>query len=205
MIDKKESQESIIPINGYVMVKFVALEEKKTAAGIIVPEGTFNNVIFKEDKIYKVEILKKSADCKDSIPVGHFALANQLSGFGVPTIEPGYIKLLHETSILMTNVDKEFSINTIVPHTGRALVEVTSKTDHTESGIYIPDGASLNTNFDASTLGGKVIAVSDDFSHGIRVGDHIRWDSYMGTQINIGSKEYRLVLTGEVVAIIASK
>lgn len=202
MWDKKEKQGSIKPINKHVSVLFTEVEERKSTGGIIIPKSVSDNqVTFKNEVIYKVEILKKAEDCDSMIPEKGFALMNQLSGFGIPTVEPGYVKIVHENSLLMLSETKEFNTQTIKPGQGRALVEVTSKVNKTESGILIPDGAQVSAKYDAATLGGKVISVADNIKS-LKVGDTIRFDCYMGTEIFIEDKEYRMVLECEVIAKI---
>lgn len=201
MIDKKEKQSSIKPVNKHVVVKFVELEEKKTASGVIIPKGTFEQVKFKGDKVYKVEILRKAEDCQEFIPSEGYALVNQLAGFGIPTVEEGYVKVVPESLLLMTSKEKEFKVENIQPQYQRALVKVTSKTDKTDSGIIIPEEANDNVKWDAMTLGGEVAAVSPDIKF-LKKGDKIRWDSYMGTEIYISGEEYRLVLESEIIAKI---
>ena len=202
MIDRKEKQSSIIPVKKHVLVKFVALEEKKTAAGVIVPKGSMDHIVFKEDKIYLVEILRKANDCKDWIPSNGFAIVNQLAGYGIPTVEDGYVKIVPESLILMTSKTKEMKLTEITPMYKRALVKINSKVEKTESGLYVPSNAKMNTNWDAATLGGEVVGVSPDIED-LKIGEHIRFDAYMGTEIHIEGEEYRLVLEDEIIAKIS--
>lgn len=202
MIDKKEFRDSVVPVNKHVSVLFKEQEQRKSEGGIIIPSTVSDNsVTFKGEKIYKVQILKKADNCSETIPSEGYALINQLSGFGIRTIEPGYVKLVHENSILMTSPTKDFTENTIEPGQGRALVRVTSKLSQTESGIIIPKEATSQLSYDAATLGGEVISVSKDITW-INVGMSIRFDCYMGTEIFIGDDEYRLVLESEILAKI---
>lgn len=203
MIDRKEKQGSIVPVNKNVLVKFVSVEENKTKAGIILPEESLNkNIYFKGDKVYKVEVLQKSDDCAEHTPSNGFAIVNQLSGFGIPTVEEGYVKIVPETELLMKSNDKDFKIGNILPQMGRALVKVTTQEEKTAGGIIAPKGANTNMNWSSATLGGEIISVSPDWECDYVVGDTIRFDAYMGTDISIDGEIYRLVIGNLVLCKI---
>ena len=204
MIDKKEFRDSIIPVNKHVAVLFEEIEQRKSKGGILIPSSIADfDVTFKGEKIYKVRILRKADNCSPLIPDSGYALINQLSGFGIRTIEPGYVKLVKDTSILMMSKTKEFTEKSICPGVGRALVKVTSKLVQTESGIIIPKGAQETVSYDAATLGGVVVSVSEDIIW-LKIGVEVRFDCYMGTEIHIGDDEYRLVLEDEILAEIVN-
>lgn len=202
MLDKKELRESILPVNRHVSVLFEEIEERKSSGGILIPSTAgAHEVTFKGERIYKVKMLKKAQDCWEHIPSEGYGLIHQLSGFGIRTVEPGYVKIVNENSILMTSKTKDFTEESIVPGKGRALVRITSKMSETESGIIVPKDATMNVSYDAATLGGQVISVSRDITW-LKPGMNIRFDCYMGTEIFIGGQEYRLVLEDEIIAQI---
>ncbi len=208
MIDTNERRDSIRPLNKNVKTMVIREDSQKTEDGILLAEGSDDfghQVRFKEDKLYIVEVLEKSKECMDITPDSGYAIVFQLSGFGIPTHEKGYIKMIHESMLLMSSKTKVFNEKTIVPGEGRALVRITStkveELDMEDSEVITNVGMEDNIKFEAPTLGGVVISVAKNVDW-VVPGDKIRFDSYIGSEILIGDETYRMVQVDELLAKI---
>ncbi len=85
------------------------------------------------------------------------------------------------------------------PNEDRVLVEAGEAETKTSSGIIIPDTAKEKPQK------GKVIAVGDglkDKPVTVKVGDHVLYGKYAGTEINIDGKEYLIMRNSDIFGII---
>jgi len=76
------------------------------------------------------------------------------------------------------------------PINGRILVKPSEPKDKTSGGIYLPDTAK------EKLLEGKVIALAQDATDEIAVGDLIIYKEFGGTEITSDGERY-ILLTGE--------
>lgn len=68
----------------------------------------------------------------------------------------------------------------------------------TESGIYLPENASA----DRSSKEGKVVAVGESDKIKVKVGQHIIYTRYGGTDIKIAGAEYSIVKNEDILAVV---
>jgi chaperonin GroES len=85
------------------------------------------------------------------------------------------------------------------PNEDRVLVEPAAAEEKTASGLFIPDTAKEKPQK------GKVIAVGDgvkDKPVTVKVGDHILYGKYSGTEITIDGNEYLIMRNSDIFGII---
>lgn len=88
---------------------------------------------------------------------------------------------------------------TIKPLADRVLVEPEQAESKTASGIIIPDTAK------EKPVKGKVIAVGagkKDEPTTVKVGDHVLYGKYSGTEIHIDGKDYLIMKEADIFAIV---
>lgn len=88
---------------------------------------------------------------------------------------------------------------TIKPLADRILVKNDKAETKTSSGIIIPDAAQEKTQT------ATVVAVgtgTDEVKITVKVGDHIMYDKYSGTQIKIDGEDHLILKMNDVIAII---
>jgi len=88
---------------------------------------------------------------------------------------------------------------TIKPLADRVLVEPVQAESKTASGIIIPDTAK------EKPVKGKVIAVGagkKDEPTTVKVGDHVLYGKYSGTEIQIDGKDYLIMKEADIFAIV---
>ena len=80
----------------------------------------------------------------------------------------------------------------------RVLVERVEETNKTSSGIIIPDNAK------EKPLNGKVVAISKEVEEEgvIVVGDSVVFAKYSGNEITLGTKEYLVMNTDDLLGIL---
>ncbi|MCS6981724.1 MAG: co-chaperone GroES [Flavobacteriales bacterium] len=87
----------------------------------------------------------------------------------------------------------------IKPLADRVLVEPAEAETKTASGIIIPDTAKEKPQR------GKVVAVGPgkkDEPMTVKVGDHVLYGKYSGTEVQIDGKEYLIMRESDIYAII---
>lgn len=87
----------------------------------------------------------------------------------------------------------------IKPLADRVLVEPSEAETKTASGIIIPDTAKEKPQR------GKVIAVGPgkkDEPMTVKVGDHVLYGKYSGTEVQIDGKDYLIMRESDIYAII---
>jgi len=85
------------------------------------------------------------------------------------------------------------------PNEDRVLVEAAEAETKTASGLFIPDTAKEKPQK------GKVIAVGEgvkDKPVTVKVGDHILYGKYSGTEITINGKEYLIMRNSDIFGTI---
>jgi chaperonin GroES len=85
------------------------------------------------------------------------------------------------------------------PNEDRVLVEAAAAEVKTASGLYIPDTAKEKPQK------GKVIAVGDglkDKPVTVKVGDHVLYGKYSGTELTIDGKEYLIMRNSDIFGTI---
>ena len=84
----------------------------------------------------------------------------------------------------------------IIPLGDRVLVKAKAVEEKTASGIYIPQTAQEKTQI------ATVVAVGDDESIKVKVGDEVIHDKYAGTQFKDNGEEYLILNYADILAII---
>jgi chaperonin GroES len=85
------------------------------------------------------------------------------------------------------------------PNEDRVLVEAAAAEVKTASGLYIPDTAKEKPQK------GKVIAIGDglkDKPVTVKVGDHVLYGKYSGTELTIDGKEYLIMRNSDIFGTI---
>ena len=80
------------------------------------------------------------------------------------------------------------------PINGRILVKPLEAKDKTSGGIYLPDTAKEKLQE------AKVIAVAEDATDEVAVGDHIIYKELTGTEVKIGGEDYILLIEDDLLA-----
>ncbi|HII29741.1 co-chaperone GroES [Candidatus Woesearchaeota archaeon CG08_land_8_20_14_0_20_47_9] len=84
----------------------------------------------------------------------------------------------------------------IKPLKNRVLVQPKESEEKTKGGIYVPDTAKEKTHE------GKVVAVGDSKKIRVRVGDHIIYEKYGGTEIEIDGEKHIILSSKDILAIV---
>jgi chaperonin GroES len=90
--------------------------------------------------------------------------------------------------------------NSFKPLADRVLIEPTAAEQVTASGIIIPDTAK------EKPLKGKIIAVGTgkpDEPMSVKVGDHVMFGQYSGTEIKIDGSNYLIMREADIYGIIS--
>ncbi len=82
----------------------------------------------------------------------------------------------------------------IQPINGRILVKPLEAKDKTSSGIYIPDTAKEKLQE------GEVVAVAEDATDEVAVGDRIIYKEFGGTEVEIEGEDYILLTEDDFLA-----
>ena len=72
----------------------------------------------------------------------------------------------------------------IEPIKGRILVKPIKANEKTSQGIYLPDTSKKKVNE------GKVVALAEDTSEEIAVGDHVVFKEFSGTEVKFEGEKY---------------
>ena len=84
----------------------------------------------------------------------------------------------------------------INPLGDRILVKAKAVEEKTASGIYIPQTAQEKTQI------ATVVAIGDDESIKVKVGDEVIHDKYAGTQFKDNGEEYLILNYADILAVI---
>ena len=84
----------------------------------------------------------------------------------------------------------------IVPLGERVLLKAKEAETKTAGGLFIPQTAQEKTQF------ATVVAVGDDESIKVKVGQTVLHDKYAGTQIKDNGETYLIVNSGDILAVI---
>jgi co-chaperonin GroES (HSP10) len=191
MYNKKEIAEMIKPLRGDVLVKVVP-PKTITKAGIII--NTNRDSAFSEILTYEAEVLRLGPKCKTSVKVGDIVEMDVFAGTAIPVEGDDYIKVIPETMIVgihdkpetMAEDAETLSIH-FKPNFERVLVLQNSLQPMTDGGIILTKQQS--SPFELETLGGEILAVSDDIADEWEVGEQVRFDGAAGTPVKFGDLE----------------
>ncbi len=75
----------------------------------------------------------------------------------------------------------------LVPIKGRILIKPIKDKEMTSSGIYLPDTSKKKDNE------GKVIAIAEDATEEIAIGDRIIYNEFSGTKVKFEGENYILL------------
>ncbi len=84
----------------------------------------------------------------------------------------------------------------IIPLGERVLLKAKASEEKTASGLFIPQTAQEKTQI------ATVVAIGDDESIKVKVGQQVLHDKYAGTQIKDGGEEYLIINAADILAII---
>ncbi|MDY5930469.1 MAG: co-chaperone GroES [Candidatus Ornithospirochaeta sp.] len=84
----------------------------------------------------------------------------------------------------------------VIPLGDRVLVKAKATEEKTASGLYIPQTAQEKTQI------ATVVAIGDDESIKVKVGQQILHDKFAGTQIKDGNDEYLILNNADILAVI---
>lgn len=84
----------------------------------------------------------------------------------------------------------------IIPLGDRVLLKAKATEEKTASGLYIPQTAQEKTQI------ATVVAIGDDETIKVKVGDEVLHDKYAGTQVKDGGDEYLIVNNADILAIV---
>ena len=84
----------------------------------------------------------------------------------------------------------------INPLGDRVLVKAKAVEEKTASGIYIPQTAQEKTQI------ATVVAIGDDESIKVKVGDEVIHDKYAGTQFKDNGEEYLILNYADILAVL---
>ena len=80
------------------------------------------------------------------------------------------------------------------PINGRILVKPIEAEEKTSGGIYLPDTAKEKLHQ------GEVIAVAEDATEEVAVGDRIIYKEFSGTEVKFDEEEYILLIEDDLLA-----
>ena len=84
----------------------------------------------------------------------------------------------------------------IIPLGDRVLLKAKEDETKTAGGLFIPQTAQEKTQI------ATVVAVGDDESIKVKVGQQVLHDKYAGTQIKDNGEEYLILGAGDILAVI---
>ena len=86
----------------------------------------------------------------------------------------------------------------IRPINGHVVVKPLEAEEKTPGGIYLPDSARENLSE------GEVIAVAEDATNEVAVGDRVIYKEMSGTQVELDGQEYILLASEDLLAKYAA-
>jgi len=81
----------------------------------------------------------------------------------------------------------------IRPMNGRVVVKPAEATEETKGGIVIPDSAKEKPRE------GEVIAVAEDATEEVAVGDRVMYKEFGGTEVTVDEQEYVLLASDDLL------
>ena len=81
----------------------------------------------------------------------------------------------------------------IRPMNGRVVVRPVESSEQTKGGIVIPDTAKEKSQE------GEIVAVADDATEEVAVGDRVIYKEYGGTEVNVEDQKYVLLETDDLL------
>lgn len=81
----------------------------------------------------------------------------------------------------------------IRPMNGRVVVRPVESSEQTKGGIVIPDTAKEKPRE------GEIVAVAEDATEEVAVGDRVIYKEYGGTEVNVEDQKYVLLETDELL------
>jgi len=81
----------------------------------------------------------------------------------------------------------------IRPMNGRVLVEPSESPDEAPGGIVIPDSAK------EKPCRGTVLAVADDATEEVAVGDQVMYKEFGGTEVTVDDRKYVLLSSDDIL------
>ena len=82
----------------------------------------------------------------------------------------------------------------IRPMNGRVVVRPVESSEQTKGGIVIPDTAKEKPRE------GEIVAVAEDATEEVAVGDRVIYKEYGGTEVEVESQKYVLLETDDLLA-----
>lgn len=203
MYFKKEKVEDIIPIKDTVKLKVLIPKEIKTASGIILPNAQQIQKHFDGIQTYNAEVLEIPESAremfKDKLEVGDIVVFDKLGGYGAPTIGEDYIKLVSISALLMKKENVKDSIATATALGERVIIRLDKAQEQTESGIYVPQNASLASNVDSDVAPGELLSVAEGVPV-VKVGDRVLFDTFSGIEFKEEGEIYKIMSMHELIA-----
>lgn len=86
----------------------------------------------------------------------------------------------------------------VAPLGENVLIQTGKPEKKTESGLYIPDNASL----ERSSREGKVVAIGESEKISVKVGQKVIYARYGGTEITIDGDDYVILKGEDILAIV---
>ena len=86
----------------------------------------------------------------------------------------------------------------IRPIKGRIVLRPIEHSEKTKDGIIIPESAREKTRE------GEVVAVADDATEEVAVGDHVIYKDYSGTEVNLEDETYILLENDDLLVKFVS-
>lgn len=210
----KEDVKKIRPVRDLVAVEVLPPKEITTPSGIV--GVTKSKSTWEGDELYEGRIIAMSNEAKKSAPwlmTTDVVLFHRLHEDYIPTKGDEYIKLVPWSMILgrKLNGEEEFDVEKFQPFFERVLVKVKEEQNETESGLTLV--SNQESIYDKGTGSGEVIHLADDVEQGldkIKKGDHIRWNKFAGTKIEVATddgkltvfQDYAVVPYHEILAVI---
>jgi len=81
----------------------------------------------------------------------------------------------------------------IIPINGQILLKPSSPTEKTTGGIYLPESGQEKPQE------GEVIAVADDATEEVAVGDQVIYKKFSGTEVSREDEDYILLTTDDLL------
>lgn len=186
MYNKKEIGEQIRPLRGDVLVRVVPPREI-TKGGILLSNSRDES--FSKVLTYECEVLALGPKAT-RVKVGDICDMDVFAGTAIPVEGDDYLKVVPETMIVGirtgANEDGEAVSDKFKPNFERVLVKQNSLQPMTDGGIILTKQQS--SPFELETLGGEILAVSDDVAD-FKVGEQVRFEGAAGTPLKFADLE----------------
>lgn len=191
MYNKKEIGSKIRPLRGDVLVQVVP-PKTISKGGIIVSAD--RDTAFSKILTYECEILALGPLCKTGLKVGDICDMDVFAGTAIPVEGNDYLKVVPETMIVGVRDNPETMAKDAEPMSiyfrpnfERVLIKQNSLQPMTDGGIILTKQQS--SPFETETLGGEILAVSDDIADDWEVGEQVRFEGAAGTPMQFADLE----------------